>query len=122
MPAPTILKSFVVMFLLLTFSAFNFAQTTTADRIIIEKSARTMKLMRRGEILKTYKVALSRVPVGAKERTGDHKVPEGVISSIRKISRAVFILLCTSRIQMRRIASAPTNWESPPAATSKSTA
>ena len=77
------------MFLLLTFSAFNFAQTTTADRIIIEKSARTMKLMRRGEILKTYKVALSRVPVGAKERTGDHKVPEGeyIVDSKNQQSR-----------------------------------
>lgn len=29
------------------------------------------------KILKTYKVALSRDPVGAKERAGDHKIPEG---------------------------------------------
>jgi murein L,D-transpeptidase YafK len=47
------------------------------DRIVVEKSARTMTLMRDGKVLKTYKVALSREPVGAKERTGDHKVPEG---------------------------------------------
>lgn len=47
------------------------------DRIVVEKSARTMRLMRDGKVLKTYKVALSREPVGAKERTGDHKVPEG---------------------------------------------
>ena len=37
-----------------------------ADRIVVEKSARTMKLMRGGEVLKTYKVAPSREPVGAK--------------------------------------------------------
>ena len=47
------------------------------DRIVIENSARTMKLMQGSTVLKTYKVALSRVPVGAKEREGDHKVPEG---------------------------------------------
>jgi murein L,D-transpeptidase YafK len=48
-----------------------------ADVIIIDKSARTMKLMQGSNVLKTYKVALSREPVGAKEREGDHKVPEG---------------------------------------------
>lgn len=60
-----------------------------ADRIVVEKSARTMKLMRGGEVLKTYKVALSREPVGAKERTGDHRVPEGeyVIDSKNSHSR-----------------------------------
>src|SRR5277367_161755 len=47
------------------------------DLIVIEKSAHTMTLMSRGNALKTYHVALSTVPVGAKERAGDHKVPEG---------------------------------------------
>jgi murein L,D-transpeptidase YafK len=47
------------------------------DRIVVVKSARIMTLMRDGKALKTYKVALSREPVGAKERAGDHKVPEG---------------------------------------------
>jgi murein L,D-transpeptidase YafK len=51
--------------------------TMLADRVVVEKLARTMTLMRDGKILKTYKVALSREPVGAKEREGDHKVPEG---------------------------------------------
>jgi murein L,D-transpeptidase YafK len=49
-----------------------------ADRIVIHKSERTMTLLRDGKLLKIYKVALSTVPVGAKEREGDHKVPEGL--------------------------------------------
>ena len=53
------------------------AEQKTADLILIEKSAHTMKLMRGGEVLKTYKVALSTVPVGPKEREGGHRVPEG---------------------------------------------
>ena len=36
-----------------------------------------MSLLHENKIIKTYKVALSTVPVGAKEREGDHKVPEG---------------------------------------------
>lgn len=70
------------------------AQTTTAasmraDRIVVEKSARTMTLMRGAKVLKTYKVALSRKPVGAKEREGDHRVPEGeyVVDSRNSHSR-----------------------------------
>jgi murein L,D-transpeptidase YafK len=52
-------------------------QSDPVDRILIEKSAHTMKLMRDNSVFKTYKVSLSRVPVGAKQRSGDHKVPEG---------------------------------------------
>jgi murein L,D-transpeptidase YafK len=53
------------------------AQNEAPDRILIEKSARTMKLMRGNEILKSYKVALGTPPMGAKERQGDHRTPEG---------------------------------------------
>jgi len=47
------------------------------DEIVILKSARTMSLENNGQVLKTYKVALGRQPVGAKDREGDHKTPEG---------------------------------------------
>ncbi len=53
------------------------AHGRNADRILIVKSTRMMTLFSGRDLLKTYKVALSRVPVGPKERTGDHKVPEG---------------------------------------------
>jgi len=49
-----------------------------ADRIEVHKAERTMTLLRDGKVLKTYKVALSTVPIGAKQREGDHKVPEGL--------------------------------------------
>jgi murein L,D-transpeptidase YafK len=49
-----------------------------ADRIVIEKSKRTMTLMSGGTVLKTYKVALGGQPVGAKQRIGDHRTPEGL--------------------------------------------
>jgi murein L,D-transpeptidase YafK len=67
---------FPALLCLVAFSAVG-RENQVADRIVVEKSVRTMKLMRGDEVLKTYKVALGRQPVGAKERTGDHKTPEG---------------------------------------------
>jgi murein L,D-transpeptidase YafK len=55
----------------------NSAPNGRVDLILIKKSAHTMDLMSNGKTVKTYKVALSTVPVGAKQRAGDHKVPEG---------------------------------------------
>ena len=37
-----------------------------------------MELMRTGQVLRTYKIALGGNPVGAKMRQGDHRTPEGV--------------------------------------------
>jgi murein L,D-transpeptidase YafK len=64
----------------------------TIDRIVIHKSAHTMDLIRGETIAKTYKVALSTVPVGAKERSGDHKVPEGHYVVDRKNPHSQFHL------------------------------
>jgi len=51
---------------------------TVADRIVIEKAERTLTLYRKGVALKAYRVSLGRVPVGAKEKEGDRKTPEGL--------------------------------------------
>src|SRR5713226_1742912 len=60
-----------------------------ADRIVIVKSERTLTLLSGGQVLKTYKVALGGDPVGAKEKAGDKKTPEGeyVIDSKNAKSR-----------------------------------
>ena len=50
---------------------------TVADRIVVEKAARTLSLYRDGQLLKTYRVALGRNPKGHKERQGDSRTPEG---------------------------------------------
>jgi len=48
-----------------------------ADQVIVNKSKRELLLLRNGRLLKSYKVALGRNPVGQKERQGDGKTPEG---------------------------------------------
>jgi murein L,D-transpeptidase YafK len=65
-----------------------------ADHILIVKSKRTMTLMHGAKVLKSYSVALGTVPVGPKERQGDHKTPEGnyVISAKNSHSQFHFAL------------------------------
>lgn len=48
-----------------------------ADLVLIEKAARKLHLVKGGEIIKTFKIALGMVPVGDKEFEGDFKTPEG---------------------------------------------
>jgi len=64
-------------------------QNGSADRILIEKSARRLTLISQGEALKTYKIALGGNPIGPKERQGDNKTPEGtyVIDARNRDSR-----------------------------------
>jgi tetratricopeptide (TPR) repeat protein len=47
------------------------------DKILIEKKARRLMLISKGEVLKTYRIALGGNPDGPKERHGDNKTPEG---------------------------------------------
>jgi len=49
-----------------------------ADKILIEKRARRLTLFSKGDVIKTYDIALGGNPVGPKEREGDNKTPEGI--------------------------------------------
>ena len=51
---------------------------TLIDRIVVEKSARKLSILREGKPLKSYRVALGRNPIGPKQQEGDRKTPEGV--------------------------------------------
>ena len=49
-----------------------------ADFILVDKSDRTLTLMRAGKVLKTYRgIALGDAPVGHKRFEGDERTPEG---------------------------------------------
>jgi murein L,D-transpeptidase YafK len=52
-------------------------RTEPADKVLIEKKERRLTLRSKGEVIKTYKMALGGDPVGPKERQGDNKTPEG---------------------------------------------
>src|SRR5262249_17280837 len=48
-----------------------------ADAVVVNKSRRELVLMRRGVVLRSYRVALGANPVGPKAAQGDGKTPEG---------------------------------------------
>lgn len=54
------------------------AAGAVADRVVVDKSERTLTLLRRGAVLKTYRVSLGGDPAGPKRRKGDERTPEGV--------------------------------------------
>ena len=51
---------------------------TVAERIVVEKAARTLSLYSGNRRVTTYKIALGRNPIGHKQREGDGRTPEGV--------------------------------------------
>jgi murein L,D-transpeptidase YafK len=54
-------------------------RNAVADRVLVEKSARRLTLLRDGKALKTYRMVLGRAS-GPKEFEGDQRTPEGIYS------------------------------------------
>ena len=53
------------------------ASLQKADKIVVVKSKRLLLIIQEGEIVKAYRVALGKKPVGRKTCAGDKKTPEG---------------------------------------------
>ena len=51
--------------------------TLRADRIVVHKARREMLFLLGNSLLRTYRIALGRDPIGHKEREGDGRTPEG---------------------------------------------
>jgi murein L,D-transpeptidase YafK len=63
-----------------------------ADRVVVLKSERRLQLLRRGQVLRSYRIALGLQPDGAKERAGDFRTPEGSYRLTRRNARSDFFL------------------------------
>jgi len=48
-----------------------------ATSIVVEKRSRLLTLFHDDKVIKTFRVSLGRDPIGAKEREGDSRTPEG---------------------------------------------
>ena len=85
--------SMILMFGVMSLSAGEDpSKATLVDRILVEKSKRTMTLFSGGKVVRNYLVALGGEPVGPKEREGDHKTPEGFYTIDSKNARSKFHL------------------------------
>ncbi|GGB72540.1 hypothetical protein GCM10007424_10600 [Flavobacterium suaedae] len=70
----------IVIFLLLGYYFFpekKLPKGKPVDRLVVYKSKRIMEAYSGNELLKTYKIALGKNPVGHKEYEGDNRTPEG---------------------------------------------
>lgn len=63
-----------------------------ADRIVVEKAARRLHLLKAGEILKSFRIALGPAAAGHKEEEGDLRTPEGVYRLDRRNPNSDYFL------------------------------
>jgi murein L,D-transpeptidase YafK len=63
-----------------------------ADRVVVQKAERKLQLLRNGEVLRTYKIALGLRPEGHKEYEGDFRTPEGQYKLSRRNPNSEYFL------------------------------
>lgn len=66
------------------------AKSETADRVVVEKAARRLTLMRGGRAIRTYQAVLGTHPAGPKTRQGDRRTPEGTYVIDSRMERSAF--------------------------------
>lgn len=52
-------------------------QHEKADRLVVVKAERKLYLLKEGEVLRSFDIALGLIPEGPKQREGDFRTPEG---------------------------------------------
>ena len=83
----------VLIFGILTWANYPIEQlpdSAKTDRIVVEKKNRKMTIYQDEKILRSYKISLGRSPIGAKEKEGDKKTPEGIYSIIEHFEPSAF--------------------------------
>jgi len=79
MQSSTVARSlaFGILLGLFVASAAYASGTIHADKVVVVKKEKLLLLLRKGEILKSYKVSIGRNP-GRRVRRGDNRTPEGI--------------------------------------------
>jgi murein L,D-transpeptidase YafK len=67
-------------------------QLPVADEVVVRKSERRLYLLRHGEPIRSYRVALGLMPQGPKERAGDFRTPEGHYQLTRRNTHSDYFL------------------------------
>lgn len=88
-----ILQSLLILSNLTLFAACSeelHLKSSSVDHILVEKSKRRMLLYCGNNVVKTYKIALGKNPIGHKEKQGDFKTPEGIYKITGKNPQSQF--------------------------------
>lgn len=62
------------------------------DLLVVHKAKRELQLLDHGKVIRSYKIALGRTPVGPKLQEGDGKTPEGTYTISGRNPRSKFHL------------------------------
>ncbi len=73
-------------------SSTSEAALPMADSVVVRKAERKLYLMRQGEILRTYRIALGLRPEGHKQFEGDYRTPEGKYRLTRRNPNSEYFL------------------------------
>ena len=91
--SPALLAAWVFLFVFPSPAAATELSPVTdasVDRVVVEKSKRTMTLLKQDREVRTYKIALGRDPVGPKVRLGDNRTPEGIYYVDYKVRNSAY--------------------------------
>ena len=75
-----------------TFRGSAIADLSLIDRVVVRKASRRMDLYRRGQVVRTYKIALGLRPTGHKQQEGDFRTPEGRYTLERRNPQSDYFL------------------------------
>lgn len=70
-------------------SAAHSSGTIHADKVVVVKNEKLLLLLRKGEVLRSYKVSIGRNP-GRRVRQGDNRTPEGLYVIDRRNPRSSY--------------------------------
>ena len=79
----------IFLYFLLTYNAFT---NNEINFIIVNKSERTLSILKDGKTLKKFNISLGFEPTGKKVKKGDGKTPEGLYFIEKKLEKSSFFL------------------------------
>lgn len=91
------LSTALILLFLLTQGGLQAGGFPTADRVVVEKGDRKLHLVRNGEAIRTFDIALGIRPTGDKKFEGDFRTPEGTyLLDIRNPNSEFFLSIHVS--------------------------
>ena len=66
--------------LLVVLAGSALADTATIDKLLIHKQERRLEVISDGQVVRHYRIALGKQPLGHKQERGDNRTPEGIYS------------------------------------------
>lgn len=67
-----------VLLLLVLWSIQGGAAQPSVEQLLVHKQERRLEVIRDGQVIRSYRIALGRQPVGHKQQAGDNRTPEGI--------------------------------------------